>query len=131
MVVSEGINGGDSAYEEAEEDVKTVVPEIKPSRGGDEDGDAERYEGDDKEVDRGRSSLATQRLDLGVSSRNHFAVKGRGSRRVVVWKAPSPGWLIRIDLRAYAGREGSVGGAISRDQGWNDEGNGDGKLSKE
>lgn len=50
MVIAEGENGCDETHEVAEEDIKAVVAEIPPPRGGNEDGDTERGNGDEEEV---------------------------------------------------------------------------------
>ena len=66
VVVAEGEDGGDGADDEAEEDIEAVVPEVEPSRAGNEDRCEEWENSDQEQVNRGRSRLSPHCEHLGV-----------------------------------------------------------------
>lgn len=62
VVVSEAVDGGDGANEETKQDIETVVAEVEPSRGSDEDGQTEGDKSNGQQVDGRGSSLSSNRL---------------------------------------------------------------------
>lgn len=66
MVISETVDRCDGAHKEAEENVEAMMAVVVPARRGNKNGGTKRDKSEDQEINRGRCSLATEGLDLGV-----------------------------------------------------------------
>lgn len=70
VVVAEGEKGRDSADQEAEEDIETVVAEVEPARASDEDSAEEGETGNQEEIERWGGCLSADCGDSGIVLRH-------------------------------------------------------------